>query len=340
MTHAVLAEGTTSDDNEFDSFTALVNWGDGSSSAVAVESEDGTFEVLGDHDYTVPGSYQVAVTVYDGIFDYHTSTSITVEPESPDSFPLAAEGVAIPPGSAGTQLEDVTLATFTDDNPAHIGGLHLVTIDWGDQTISEGTVEQDGSDPDDYEVTGSHTYVHPGDYDIHVTIQDQDDVVGASAIATINPNQIDAAPTFIQDVQLAGSDIVVATFTDADLDETAGSFDATIDLENGLPNVEGVVQGGDGHFTVSLPNLAGGSIPSVGNATDGFSPDWYFDYYGSDDDTETTTWAFFGGFSAGERVVTVTITDTGTVVANVNSTVVLRILYKSRGNQITSLIHP
>jgi len=166
-----------------------------------------------------------------------------------------------------------------------------------------------------------------------VVVQDQNGVVGASAIATIAPNDIDAAGTLIQDVQLAGSDIVVATFSDADLDDTAASFAATINLGNGLPPVIGTVQGADGQFTVSLPNptLAGSStpyplagyFPGVGNATDGIGTFWYFDDDTADDGEQALIWAFFGGLSAGGRVVTVTLQDAGMVVANVNSTVVL-----------------
>jgi RHS repeat-associated protein len=296
LTDVVLATGTTTDGNARDSFTAMVAWGDGTSSVQLVESENGTFEVTGDHTYLAPGNYQAVVTLYDGILQLHAVNLIDVASNA-SSPPLLEAGALDVEATAGESL-DAPVATLTDNNPAHIGGLHLVTIDWGDLSSSVGTLEA-GSQAGQYQVYGIHTYAEPGRYVIRVVIQDQDDTADVTGIATVAAAQIHAAGTIIQANQLypwdydvaaadRASDVVVAEFDDADPDDFASSFSASIALGNGSPAISGTVFGGDGHFYVALP-------------TTGLT--YYFPF-----DPEST--------------VTVTVIDAGTEVAQVNSYVV------------------
>ena len=162
------------------SFAALVAWGDGTQTALLVEGDDGEFEVLGDHLYKDPGSYTAVITIYDGSNVAQTTCTVNVAPESSGSSPIdiSVEDIA---ATAGEAIDDQLVATFSDDNPAHIGGPHTVTIDWGDQTTSAGTVEQ-GAGTDEYDVYGSHSYAVPGDYVIHVTVDDQSDSSSSSGV--------------------------------------------------------------------------------------------------------------------------------------------------------------
>ncbi len=47
-------------------FTAVVNWGDGTSSSAVVSGGSGMFQVLGSHDYATGGTYPIVVDVYQG----------------------------------------------------------------------------------------------------------------------------------------------------------------------------------------------------------------------------------------------------------------------------------
>ena len=302
LTDVVLATGSTHDGHDIDSYTALVAWGDGTSSPVVVESEDGQFEISGDHVYTKPGEYQVAVTLFDGVDEFVTAVAITVDPASGGPAPLDAEGLDIE-GPAGEPFDDIPVATLTDLNPPHIGGLHSVIIDWGDHTTSEGEVEE-GSGPHEYQVYGTHTYAHPGLYTIQVTVQDQNDTAVASSFATVTGDQIQATGMLVQ-ANASYDNAVVAEFDDADLEDTAANFTASIAVGNGLPDIHGTVHGGDGQFYVTL-----------GNADDYYYWDyynyWYYDYYYGYD---------YYGFSVGSTM-TVTVRSAGEVVAQADSSVI------------------
>src|SRR5262249_48748625 len=77
----------------------------------------------------------------------------------------------------GQPLNDVQVATFTDDDPDGQASDYTATIDWGDGGTSSGDISGSGS----FIVTGSHTYAEEGTYALTVTIYDQG---GASATAT------------------------------------------------------------------------------------------------------------------------------------------------------------
>ena len=65
-------------------------------------------------------------------------------------------------------------ATFTD---AGSGDTHTATIDWGDETVEAGVVDQVAGT-----VSGSHTYADDGTYTVTVTVTDDDGGSGSDSL--------------------------------------------------------------------------------------------------------------------------------------------------------------
>src|SRR5262249_47050080 len=136
-----------------ETFTASVNWGDGSAAqAVTPSVTQGSAGVLtagsvaGSHTYAAPGAYTVSVAVADD--DGGTA---------PRPFPVtvSAHPAVIPSARnlSGTEGQSLAYtATFTDVAP---GDTHTAVIAWGDGTTSAGVVTESGGSGT---VTASHTY--------------------------------------------------------------------------------------------------------------------------------------------------------------------------------------
>ena|GEM_PF-901938 len=363
LSDVVLATGSIGSEDTQSAFSAIVAWGDGTESIVAVtedDSHDGSFDVLGTHEYASPGKYTATITLYDGIHDYHATCVITIDPKTTSNGtsttnPIDAESEEIT-ATAGEELDDELIATFTDENPAHIGGTHVVTIDWGDHTTSLADVKE-GEGDHEYDVYGSHTYAVPGDYIIHVAITDQTDTATTSGRAMVEGDHINASGTELENF-LSHNNVVVATFTDENHDDVASDFQATIQMGDGSLPIVGEVYGGDGEFYVALPdrNTYSGDYPygfyvdSLGNYWGSNSYGYGYGYgygyvygygynywgsygaynpYGYDGGYYYGSPGYYGyeygyaGFGTpGDRDVTVTIREASSVVATAESTLV------------------
>lgn len=93
---------TFSDPGVLDTHTALVNWGDGTTSAGIVDESGGSGRVLGGHTYAAPGDYTVTVTVTDkdggsgfSAFRQHVAAANTA-PVTWDVSVATSAGVAVP----------------------------------------------------------------------------------------------------------------------------------------------------------------------------------------------------------------------------------------------------
>jgi hypothetical protein len=151
-------------------FTAMIDWGDGATSAGTVSGGNGTFTVSGSHTYATAGALPVAVTLTDdapgSATASATSSALVVSPAplslvdpvlvgaaavieplvstlinflpihvSVPSSPLttsATEGVALAPGTP--------VAGFLDTNAADTANDFIALINWGDGSTSLGTV--------------------------------------------------------------------------------------------------------------------------------------------------------------------------------------------------------
>jgi hypothetical protein len=108
----------------------------------------------------------VIVEVYDGHETATATTSVLIENTEPSITQMLA---TVDPTPVGYSVDLV--ASFTDEG---VLDTHTATIDWNDNTITDGTVtESDGSGT----VTGAHTYTTPGVYTIKLTLSDDDGAV-------------------------------------------------------------------------------------------------------------------------------------------------------------------
>ena len=127
--------GGSGNGNGSNTYVATINWGDNSSSTgtAIYDASSNTFSVLGGHTYAEEGSYTVATTVTLG------SESLTVNSlETVADAPLYAIAVPLTPEANGNVSGPV--AVFTDANPNGSLSDYTATIDWGDGTVTAGTV--------------------------------------------------------------------------------------------------------------------------------------------------------------------------------------------------------
>lgn len=189
-------------------FSALITWGDGTTSAGTVAGSSGAFTVSagGGHVYAGEGSYAAKVDVTRTADSARLSLSGSIAVGEGDVL-----AVQTAPHLSATEQQafSATLATFTDTYAGNVAGDFTATIDWGDGTTSAGVVSFASGL---ISVAGTHAYGAAGTNPITVTLQEVD----GSAHITAS-GSIDVAPS--------PDDTYVLTphadsFTDTDGDDT------------------------------------------------------------------------------------------------------------------------
>jgi hypothetical protein len=169
-------------------FTAMIDWGDGSTSTAGVITQPngiGTgFVVSGSHTYAEEGaSYSIKVSITDmgGSTASATSTADVSDPAV-----LATGGFTV----SGTEAVDSSsqiVATFKDPAGPETLANYSATVAWGDGSTSAGTISFD-SGTQVFTVSGHHTYAEQGTPTIAVTIHHDsaaDATVTSSALIRI-----------------------------------------------------------------------------------------------------------------------------------------------------------
>jgi hypothetical protein len=232
------------------SFTASIDWGDGTTTSGVVSGSSGVFNVTGSHSYASDeNTYLVHVTL--STTDGSASGTVTNTLDVTEADKLTAAGTQPSVSVAEGDTFKGPVAIFNDSFTGGPDNDFTVTIEWGDGTKSTGTVTRSGGT---LTVSGSHQYADEGAYMVTTTITD-DDLGTATATATTVANVSDVdqpsgtAPTINA---TAGSPFSgsVAFFTDTNTNNTADDFLATIDWGDGTVT-SGTVSGKGGNFTVS-----------------------------------------------------------------------------------------
>ncbi len=218
-----------------------VNWGDGVTSAGLVVGpiSPGVFYVDASHAYADTGSFSTLISVNDQSGNSAIASGLaTVTTSAPPELTIAANTIK---GSAGTALTGVAVANFLDPNPADLASDFQALITWGNGNTSIGLI-QGGNGA--FTVYGTNTYGAQGTYDTTVTVISTNNGLDgfASGTAKIGPTSTYGL-TGQQFTANAGAsfNVTVATFTDANLGDTASDFGATIDWGDGSPSTVGTI---------------------------------------------------------------------------------------------------
>jgi hypothetical protein len=216
-------------------FAATVNWGDGTTDAGTVSGGPGSFTVTGDHNYLEKGNYTTTVTV---TADGGTAASASATATVADASLALTGGLGL--GALAGQSSALTLATFTDANPASPATDFSATVNWGDGSSTvAGTVGFVARGTST--VSGSHTYSQRGTYTATVTLTDAD---GATATATSTVYVGDAfagVPTTLS----------LSPFQDAAPGGLASDFTATVTWGDGSSTSGITATASGGAFTLA-----------------------------------------------------------------------------------------
>jgi VCBS repeat protein len=263
---------------------AMINWGDGSSSAGTVSETGGTFTVTGSHTYTTAGNFTFNVSVDDAGGVSATATgSAAINFAGQVVLPGATEGTALPNGTP--------VATFTDGNTSDAVGDFSATINWGDGSMPDtGAAVTIVGGSGSFTVEGSHTYVDEGSEPLSVTLTRTADNASATASGSVTVTDADGfvvtADPFSSNPGVATNNVQVATFTDAFTGQVPADLDATINWGDGSSSAGTVSEtggtftvtgshtyttGGNHTFNVSVDDAGGASATATGTATTNFA---------------------------------------------------------------------
>ena len=252
LTNVAVADFTDNESNAVaGDFTALVNWGDGTSPTSATIQSDGNggFNVIGSHTYTNQGVYTMTITVSDSNNDSAQTTASSVVADAP----LTPAALTFTP-TAGSSFTG-SVATFTDADPNGPSKFqsnpyqYTAIIAWGDGHSSTGTITVSGST---FSVNGTHTYQTYGVFSAHVTIQDTGgSSVGVTSTANVADAAIAATGTSLTGTEGASLSRTIGTFTDANPFIAANAFTAAITWGDGNTGTGTVIKTGTGQFSIT-----------------------------------------------------------------------------------------
>ena len=205
----------------------------------------------------------------------HTQTSDTVsktwtQVERDPQISASASTIAATEGSDFSG----TVATFTDPDSSAAASEYSATIDWGDGTVTAGTIGGGGGS---FTVSGDHTYADEGSYSATVTITDADNASNtatAASSASVADAALSAGTLNVGGATEGGSPTDLSFgFSDGNPGATAADFKASIDWGDGTTTAGTVSASGSGWVVNSSHAYADeGSYPvSVSVSDDGGS---------------------------------------------------------------------
>ena len=158
-----------------------------------------------------------------------------------------ATGVTIAPTEASAFTGTVASFTSDDTDPANFA----VSIDWGDGTMTAGTLTANGSGG--FDVLGTHAYQEDGTKTLSVDITDGADSATGAATSTVDILESEFVafpgdPIALTEGQTVSS-FQVATFDDIGTPDGTADFSATINWGDGATDQGTITTDGEG-FTV------------------------------------------------------------------------------------------
>jgi PKD repeat protein len=228
-------------------FTATIDWGDATTSAGTITGGGAAYSVSGTHTYAGSGTFTVTVTFSDdapGTATAQVASTAHVAGAGLNAFPVTFAA------TEGTAFNGV-VATFTDSRAGAMVGDFTATINWGDGTMTAGTITANGGGV--FSVSGMHTYGDEGSFSVPVQITDTVSAMTATTTSTANVAEGDALtghPVTVAATAGVPFTGTVATFTDTFAGNVPSDFLATINWGDATVTA-GTVTGGSGTFSVS-----------------------------------------------------------------------------------------
>jgi len=200
-------------------YSATIKWGDGatssvSSSGIVWNASTTQWDVQGSHTYAETGNYTISVTIYDGLKNSATVTTLATVADA--ALAVTAGPVT---GTEGTSTGTITAGYFTDPgNPLNVPQSdYSDTINWGSgEGTSVGKIVWDNVN-NRWDVTGSHTYASDSAATaITLTVTDGAQVVTQSGtLNLIDPALANATGVGLKSTEnVSTGTVTVATFTD------------------------------------------------------------------------------------------------------------------------------
>ena len=225
-------------------FFATINWGDGTPATPGtVASQGSQFAVTGSHTYAEDGTYTPSVVIASSLGGTAAVNDTAIVADAA----LTGGVFSAPAAVEGNSLDAV--GTFQDANLQAAASDFAATINWGDNTVSVGTVVSAGNGQ--FEVMGGHTYAEEGTYSVQVSVNDDG---GSQVQLTGTVNAADAPLTgqFLAFPATVGTQFqgTVADFTDGNPGAPPSDFDAVINWGDGFNSVGTVFSSGGGSFAV------------------------------------------------------------------------------------------
>ncbi len=174
------------------SFSAVVDWGDGSTSPAEIKTIPGTgreklkYEVLGSHTYWTGGVYPLKVTIVSRnqeCPDTDANSTALVLPATLKGFTLESSATRMTWSGYEPKLKDVVVAQWFDPDASPVDE-YAATIEWGDGASSAGKVIVHEHQ---YYVLGSHQYEHEGDYNYKVRVVRTDFAKSVIGVVNVRP---------------------------------------------------------------------------------------------------------------------------------------------------------
>src|ERR1700720_1672828 len=189
------------------SFTATIDWGDGTTTPGTIVGSNGHFTVEGGHTYADENQYPALVTVTRTADSSQLLIAGTVPVADTDNFTPHGTTITYTPNAP---LTNVTVATFTDTNTHNAAGDFTAQIDWGDGTTTTGTVQGSAGS---FSIAGSHTYTAAGENTISVAFADDAPDAATGFVASNAVSGFGGQVTFTSATEgTANNGVEVATF--------------------------------------------------------------------------------------------------------------------------------
>jgi hypothetical protein len=255
----VLATFKDSNANALSHLTATVAWGDASSGAGAVSfnSSTGNFQVSGTHTYKFDSTYHPVISIVDSLGGSASPVASIYVADAP-FHPFGTSITAV----AGHSFSGV-VASFIDSDPnAKLSYYTTLTINWGDGTVSSGTVAFNSSTHHD-DISGTHTYGAGGTYPVLVYVKEiggMDLKINSTAHVSgpVPSPVLTPFGTTVNGTEGAKFSGVVGSFTNSTPNTTTGNYTATITWGDGHSSTGAVALNTSTHrFDVSGSNTYG-----------------------------------------------------------------------------------